>query len=165
MSDIKRGGRRRRNVKGGASKKKLDPKKVRMTPAQRKLAQREREGRRLGLEEARKAQAAIDARIAREALEPPVGAVPGAMYRPPTPPPAEPPAPPPEPPARVIPKQRVPRIPADAQGDGQYTMGQARSMLRAGYHIDKVIRVTGWGMKAFDDMEVDEDGYGLPLIP
>jgi len=154
-----RGGRRRRNIRGGAPKKKPDPKK-RMTPAQQKLAQREREGRRAGLEEARKAQAALEARIAREAAEPAQGRVPGANWQPPV---VEKPVEPPALPAQPR-RAAVPRIPADATGNGQWTLGQARSLLRSGYHINKVVRVTGFGIDAFLDMEIDADGYGLPLI-
>jgi hypothetical protein len=50
----------------------------------------------------------------------------------------------------------------DAEGDG-YTMGEARQMLRKGYHLLVVMERTGWGFNAFDDMYVDQDGYGMPL--
>lgn len=68
--------------------------------------------------------------------------------------------------SRGVSEPRRPRVPlptADAQGDGTWTMGQARSMLRAGYHLFHVQRLTGWGEKAFDDMRVDPDGFGLPI--
>lgn len=125
--------------------------------------QKEREGRRTGgLEAARKAQAALDARMAREAVQPAHGKVPGAEYQAPViqqvPRLAEVEV--------VVPQQRTRKtsaIPADAQGNGKWTLGQARSMLRAGYHINKVVRLTGYGINAFLDMKLDDDGYGLPI--
>lgn len=121
--------------------------------------QKEREGRRTeGLEEARKAQAALEARIAREEAEPARGRVLGADWRPAV---VEAPI---VTEVEVVPRQRArSAIPADAQGNGKWTLGQARSMLRAGYHINKVVRITGFGINAFLDMKIDDDGYGLPI--
>jgi hypothetical protein len=49
------------------------------------------------------------------------------------------------------------------RGGEKYTMGEARQMLRKGYHLLHVMERTGWGFNAFDDMYVDQDGYGMPL--
>lgn len=90
----------------------------------------------------------------------------GAWWRSPA---AQPelPIPAPEPPAEPVQKARryegrplVPRpaqIDADAEGTA-FTLGQARSLLRQGYHVNKVIAKTGWGRNWFSDM-VDPSGY------
>lgn len=133
----------------------------------RQEADREADGRRkAALEQVAKQRAALDARMRYEAANPAVGRVDGAEWR------ASQPVPPPEPiePARDAEEQerrerrraRMVLPPEDAEGDGSWTMGQARSMLRQGYHLYRVQQVTGWGAKCFDDMPVDQDGFGLP---
>lgn len=63
----------------------------------------------------------------------------------------------PEPePAPVIPI-RAPGPDHDAKGD-HYSLGQARTLLRQGYHVAKVVKQTGWGRNWFSDM-IDETGY------
>lgn len=61
-----------------------------------------------------------------------------------------------------LPAIDVPKVEPKAEGD-DWELGQARSMLRQGYRIDHVIKVTGWGPDWFDDMPMDDDGYGLRL--
>lgn len=116
------------------------------------------------LEKAAQERERLERRMAQEAASPTLGRVSGATWS-----------------ARQrelereaelaanAPKPTVPRhvrlgLPApEAQGNGVWSMGQARSMLRAGYHLHRVQKVTGWGEKCFDDMKVDADGYGLPI--
>jgi hypothetical protein len=63
----------------------------------------------------------------------------------------------PEPePAPVIPI-RPPGPDHDAKGE-HYSLGQARNLLRQGYHVSKVVKQTGWGRNWFSDM-IDETGY------
>ena len=52
-------------------------------------------------------------------------------------------------------------VPLEGRGNGNWTLGQARSLLRKGYHIAEVYRRTGWGLEALNDLPVDEDGSGL----
>lgn len=121
---------------------------------------REASGRVQGsLGEARAAREDLERRMAYEAANPTLGRVTGATWS-----------------ARQREQEQagrtpLPRVPRhvrlglpepDAQGN-RWTMGQARSMLRAGYHLHRVQKVTGWGEKCFDDMKVDPDGYGLPI--
>lgn len=140
----------------------------------RQAANRDRERRRLeALEETRRDRERLEARIARETQQPNVGPAPGATYvmtqetrdvltdlaatTPGFP---------------GLPEQRAPqprrgpslgRLPAhDAEGE-KYPLGQARNMVRAGYHVCQVMWLTGWGLKWLDDLPLDEDGYGLPL--
>jgi len=90
----------------------------------------------------------------------------GAWWRPSEPEP-ETPVPAPEPPAEPVHRvrrytsrpltPRPPQIDADAEGS-VFTLGQARSLLRQGYHVNKVITKTGWGRNWFDDL-VDPSGY------
>lgn len=47
--------------------------------------------------------------------------------------------------------------PDDAKGT-TWTLGQARTMVRQGYHINKVIARTGWGRNWLADM-VDDTGF------
>lgn len=94
----------------------------------------------------------LEARLAWEAEHPTEGAVPGAEYTPPKP----------NEPKRKPRWQRLGLPAPDARGNGRFTMGQARSMLRQGYHIYHVQRFTGWGERAFDDMKLDGDGYLVP---
>lgn len=63
----------------------------------------------------------------------------------------------PEPePAPIIPIRR-PGPDHDARG-ASYSLGQARTLLRQGYHVNKVVKQTGWGRNWFSDM-IDETGY------
>lgn len=71
----------------------------------------------------------------------------GAFWRP-----AEP-EPEPEPKVRVL----APPSPDDACGTA-WTLGQARNLIRQGYHILKVTRKTGWGANHLRDL-VDSTGY------
>ena len=50
-----------------------------------------------------------------------------------------------------------PTLDPDAQGS-TYSLGQARAMLRQGYHINKVVQRTGWGRNWLDDL-VDDTGF------
>ena len=50
-----------------------------------------------------------------------------------------------------------PSLDADARGTN-YSLQQARTMLRQGYHVNKVVSRTGWGRNWFSDM-VDETGF------
>jgi hypothetical protein len=111
------------------------------------------------LDEVRAEQAALEARIEREKEQPAVGATAGAKYKPPV----------------VVQEDALPvatgetkvyrpkkvRIPYDAQGNKGWTLGQARSMVRQGYKVTRVVYMTGWGMKWFEDLPTDDDGYGL----
>lgn len=54
----------------------------------------------------------------------------------------------------------VQKIDPDAEGT-VYTLGQARTMIRQGYHVNKVIARTGWGMNKLSDL-VDQTGYYSP---
>lgn len=114
------------------------------------------------MEEARKAREALERRIAQEAANPTTGRVSGATWA------AQQREQEAERLARLAkaPKPKHVRLglpDPDAQGNGVWTMGQARSMLREGYHRYHVQRVTGWGENWLDDMKVDPDGYGLPI--
>lgn len=141
-------------------------KKQALSKQQRIIRQREREGRRVeALEAARAEQARLDARIAREAEQPVLGPVPGAAYKAPVVVEAPPPPPPPVYLTKGQWPKRMPgRWPLPApDAEGSVPLGAARSMLRAGYHVARVQAATGWGIRAFDDMPLDELGYGLPL--
>lgn len=120
----------------------------------RKEANKEADGRRrAALEAVERERQRLEARLAREAVEPAVGPVPGAEWKPPEVSAQE----------VVIPaRPRMKLPPEDAEGT-EWTMGQARQMLRQGYHIYRVQQVTGWGAKWLDDIELDPDGFGLPL--
>lgn len=123
---------------------------------------KERDGRRRAAAEAvEKERRRLEERLAREAEHPVEGKVAGAEWV------EKHPVEEKVVPISIIPRQRRRRrplpVPADATGNGSYTLGQARSMLRAGYHIIHVMKRTGWGLDAFDDMQVDADGYGLPI--
>lgn len=48
----------------------------------------------------------------------------------------------------------------DARG-ANYTLAQARTLLRQGYHVKKVVQRTGWGRNWFSDL-VDATGYYSP---
>lgn len=68
----------------------------------------------------------------------------------PTPQPAPAPAPAP---ARVL------RVVEEHDRKGAaYSLGQARDMIRQGYHINRVVTKTGWGRNWFSDL-VDDTGY------
>jgi hypothetical protein len=121
------------------------------------------------LEEARKAQERLDRRIAREQHTPTMGKVAGAEWTPPLSTESTAPSPPPQPPApsRSIPGEdlhplqiRFPDIPWEGDGDGTWTPGQARKLLREGYNIRKVVRDTSVGMKWLSDIPVDRAGFG-----
>lgn len=45
-----------------------------------------------------------------------------------------------------------------APADGGWSLGQARMLLRDGYHVGQVCRRTGWGGYWFSDL-VDAEGY------
>jgi hypothetical protein len=53
-------------------------------------------------------------------------------------------------------------LPEEGSGNGDWTLGQARSMMREGYHISHVVGATGWGTKWLAEL-CDEDGYGISL--
>jgi len=53
-------------------------------------------------------------------------------------------------------------LPETGDGNGAWTLGQARTMLRQGYLLSHVVTMTGFGTKWFDDMPL-EDGRGVPL--
>lgn len=156
-----RGGQPRKNKHKSADKR------------QRQEANRDSSGRRqAALDEARREQDRLDRRIAREAVAPAEGRVAGAEYDMTallvTAPDVSTEAVTPAPPAGSrIPRQRTKKralpVPDDATGKDGWRMGQARSMLRAGYHVTHVMRVTGWGLNALDDMPVDQDGYGQQI--
>lgn len=157
----------------------------RLTKEQRAKRAREHDTRRReALEATRRAQAALEARMAREAEQPAVGPAPGATYVmsqetrdlmvdlaatypgfPGLPEQRKAPEEPPEEPAPVEEERRPTRgrLPVfEAEGES-YTLGQARKLVRAGYHVCHVMHLTGYGWKWFNDMALDEDGYGLPL--
>jgi hypothetical protein len=155
------GSHHKRSPKGGKTQNPVR----RGTPAGdknvRRKAEAERNGRRrAALEEARLERERLEARLAREAEQSVEGRVAGAEWtlrvveeREPVPvTPLRP---------RRRPAKSWPVAP-DAEGD-RYTMGEARQMLRKGYHLLHVMARTGWGFNAFDDMYVDQDGYGMPL--
>lgn len=88
----------------------------------------------------------------------------GAWWRPDT---EEEPEPEPAPVVEAQPPRRYSQPPAmthprssldpDAQGTS-WTLGQARTLIRQGYHLNKVIAKTGWGRNYLSDL-VDESGY------
>jgi hypothetical protein len=49
----------------------------------------------------------------------------------------------------------------EGDGNGRWTLGQARSLLRQGYHIRHVVTTTGYGLKWFDDLPLDDYGHGM----
>lgn len=68
----------------------------------------------------------------------------------------------PEPAPLVVEKPRPhtptnPRLDPDAKGE-RWSLAQARTMLRQGYHINKVIARTGWGRNWLADL-VDDTGF------
>lgn len=113
----------------------------------------------LSLEEAERERKELEARIAREKEQPAVGTAAGAAYREPV----------------VVHEDKLPEssdkpktyrpkkivIPYDAQGDKGWSLGQARSMVRQGYKVERVVYMTGWGVKWLEDLPTDPDGYGL----
>lgn len=63
---------------------------------------------------------------------------------------------------RPLPPLGLPnKVPLEGRGNGEWSLGQARSMLRKGYHVAEVVRRTGWGLEWLNDLPVDENGYGL----
>lgn len=71
------------------------------------------------------------------------------------------------------PKEEAPRrrkpdptkdLPMLGDGNGDYSLGTARKMLRDGYNIRHVVTTTGWGLKWFSDGEWDEDGFGIDWL-
>jgi hypothetical protein len=140
-----------RNPRGG--KPRTANKRPNKDKRARQIAAREHERRRVeALEATRLEQQRLEARIAREAVEPAIGPALGASY-------VEKP---------VLPVQRsrrrsLGRLPAfDAEGT-RCGLGQARQLVRSGYHVCHVMWLTGWGLKWLDDLPLDKDGYGLPL--
>jgi hypothetical protein len=51
-------------------------------------------------------------------------------------------------------------LPRDGDGKNDWTLGCARSMLRAGYTLRHVVTTTGWGARWFDDLPL-VDGRGV----
>lgn len=45
-----------------------------------------------------------------------------------------------------------PTVRADAQGNGDYTLAEARQLLRDGYSLPRVVERTGWGTMWLDDL-------------
>lgn len=171
---MKRGSRHKKAPRGGVPQNVV---KRGSTAGQRSADKRVRqqvnkdqEGRRrAALEATRLERERLEARLAREAEQPVEGKVAGAEWA------AdlrtslrvveecevETPAPVTVLRPRRRPAKRWP-VPPEATGE-RYTMGEARQMLRKGYHLLVVMERTGWGFDAFDGMFVDQDGYGMPL--
>lgn len=67
----------------------------------------------------------------------------------------------------VAPPPYVPKLvgnhPDDAEG-AAYSLNQARDLLRQGYHVNRVIKKTGWGRNWFHDL-VDDTGYLAEAAP
>lgn len=57
--------------------------------------------------------------------------------------------------AKVV--RLAPREDHDRQST-THTLGQARTLLRQGYHVNRVVAKTGWGRNWFNDI-IDETGY------
>lgn len=149
--------------------------------ADQALEKRLREERREeALAEARREQERLERRIAREKITPTMGPTLGALYV------AEAEAEPePEPvleivlepelePVHIAPEAPTPVAPVDTpalallfpdlpwEGDGESrAIGQARTLLRQGYNIRRVVRQSGVGLKWLDDIPIDEAGFGL----
>lgn len=51
-----------------------------------------------------------------------------------------------------------PPNPDDAKGE-HWNLGQARALLRQGYHVSKVVRKTGWGRNWLSDLVDPATGY------
>src|SRR4051812_3022673 len=136
--------------------------------ADRALAKREREERRQeALDEVRREQERLERRIEREKAQPAVGAALGAGWTPPTlaeveivdPDSAPPPLAPM--PVEVHPLLlRFPDLPWEGDGNRPQAIGQARTLLRQGYNIRKVIATYEVGLKWFDDIIIDDMGFG-----
>lgn len=46
-------------------------------------------------------------------------------------------------------------------GNGAWSLGQARAMLMQCYRLEQVVYLTGWGARWFEDIPLDEDGRGI----
>ena len=144
--------------------------------ADQALSKRLREERRQeALEETRREQERLERRIEREKLQPAMGPTLGALYahsEPELKPELEPVAPPlndapivqPTPPVTHTDTPllwlRFPDLPWEGEGNQPRAIGQARTMFRQGYHIRKVISTYDVGLKWFDDLPIDEMGFG-----
>lgn len=135
------------------------------------------------MEETRKAQEALDARLAEEAANPVLGHAEGALLMKKLElsrqteaevkaiveaeqeePAREPVAPEPDEYIRI--KRHKPfdidSVPAHQEGDRtKWVLGAARQMLIKGHSLAHVVQTTGWGKDWFSDIPVDKDGYGL----
>lgn len=125
---------------------------------------REREERRqAALDEARIERERLERRMAREKVQPALGATLGAEYVAPEP---ERALVEPEPvgptfvdtPAWVI---RFPDLPWEGDGNQNAAIGRARAMLREGYNLRKVVTTYQVGLKWLDDIEIDDMGFGV----
>ena len=84
-----------------------------------------------------------------------------AVLKPSEPEPVEPTAPPPVR-RRPTPAPAGPPLPApDAVGEKGWTLAQARGMLRQGYRLERVQRMTGFGADWFNDIPVSDSGHGI----
>jgi hypothetical protein len=118
------------------------------------------ERRQAALAEVRREQERLERRIAREKVEPVMGATAGAEYVAAEPEPApEPVRAPMDTPALAL---RFPELPWEGDGNESRAIRQARAMLRQGYNIRKVVTQFGIGLKWLDDIPIDETGFGLP---
>ena len=52
-------------------------------------------------------------------------------------------------------------IPLDGEEKWEFAYTTARRMLKAGYHIKYVYELTGTGWIDLEDIQIDEDGYGV----
>jgi len=112
------------------------------------------------MEEARREQEALERRIAHEQQQPTIGATPGAEYV-----------------ARRAEEERAAALEADIadhmpkpkverhryepyEGEPKpgWTVGQARAMIREGYKVTQVMRLSGVGYKWLDDLPLDDEG-------
>lgn len=116
------------------------------------------------MEEAREEQRRLEERLAREAEQPAVGATAGAAYVA----------------AEKAARERERELAARRaqereesirsghrfepwEGDGKpgWTIGQARKMLRDGYAVKHVMRMTGVGYRWLSDIPLDDDLRGM----
>lgn len=135
--------------------------------ADQALRKREREERRqAALDEIQAEQERLERRIEREKTQPAMGATLGAQYVSPTP---EPELVEPVEPELVQPTSvdtpawmiRFPDLPWEGDGNEKTAIGRARSMLREGYNVRKVVTMFQVGLKWLDDIEIDDMGFGV----